>query len=110
MLPDVSDVLSEWSQTVTLKTVTKTTVDFQPVIDVTTEAIKAVVQVARPETLNVGDIDWSLRYLRVHSTSQIDVGQYIEYQGINYKVITPSNWQDYGYSEVIAEEVKGELK
>lgn len=109
MLPDVSDVLGEWSRTVTLKTVTRTTVDFQPVIDVTTQPVQAVIQVAKPESLNVGDIDWSLRYLRVHSVSLIDVGQYIEYQGVNYKVITPSNWQDYGYSEVIAEEVKGSL-
>lgn len=110
MLPNKSKTLRKWEQDVILKTVTRTTVDFEDVVVITPQPIKAVVQVASAEQLKAFDIDWSLRYLQIHSSSLIDVGQFIEYQGLNYKVISPSNYQDYGFSEVIAEEVKGDIR
>jgi hypothetical protein len=105
----MADILTEWEQSLTLKTVTTTTVDFEPQQTVTPEPIRGVVQVAKPQELNADQVDWSLRYIKVHSKSLINVGQYVEYKGTNYRVITPSNWQDYGYSEVVAEEVKESL-
>ena len=109
MLPNKAKTLKKWEQTVILKTAVRTTVDFEPVVVITPTNIKAVVQVATAEQLKAFDIDWSLRYIWCHSSSDIDAGQYIEYKGINYKVISPSNWQDYGFSDVICEEVKGDI-
>lgn len=109
MIPDMSDVLAEWYVPVILKTVTETTVDLEPVETVTVEPISAVVQPPTPEQLNAESLDWSLRPLTFHSVSQIELGQYIEYEGRDYKIITDGNWQLYGFSEVIGEETKRAL-
>lgn len=106
MLPDMSDVLLEWEQSVTLKTVTTTTVDFQEQRTVVSEPLLAVVQVANPEKINVEQVDWSQRHYTIHTRSPIDVAQFIEYQGADYKIIQPGAWGDYGYWEAVVEEMK----
>lgn len=106
MLPDMSDVLSEWSQPVKLKTVTTTTVNFEPVQSVDVQNIVAVVQVADMEKLNPDMIDWSRRYLMIHAKVPLDVGQVIEYKGADYKIIAVNNYGDYGFYDVTAEETK----
>jgi hypothetical protein len=106
MLPDMSDALPEWSLPYTVKTVTQETQDFEPFDIVTARTISAVVQLANKEKLNPDSIDWSLRYLWIHTTSQLTVGEFIEYAGTDYKIIEPGDWQLYGYTEAIAEEVK----
>jgi len=107
MLPDMSDTLEEWAQDITVKTITRTTVDFVPVVSEASRSVKAVVQVANPEKLNVNEVDWSLRYLQIHSVDNIAMGEHVTYNGTDYKVISPSNYQSYGFNEVVAEEVKG---
>lgn len=109
MLPDMSDTLTEWEQAVILKTAVRTTVDFEPSVVITPENIRAVVQPATPEQLSALDIDISLKYRLFHSKVLISMGQYVEFQGVNYKVVTPSDWTDYGFSEVIGEQVKGNI-
>lgn len=108
-IPNMAEVLTEWAVPVTLKTVTETTVDFEPVVTVTVAPIDAVVQPPTSEQLNAAEIDWSRQHLTFHSISQIELGQFIEYGGKDYKIITDSNWQLYGYSEVIGEETKQAL-
>lgn len=110
MLPDMSDVLIEWEQSVTLKTVTTTTVDFQEQRVVTPSPLLAVVQPADPERITVDQVDWSMRHYTVHSRSPIDVSQYIEYHGVDYKVIQLLAYGDYGYWEVVIEEMKEALE
>jgi len=110
MLPNKAKTLKKWEQTVILKTAVRTTLDGEPTVDITLVNIKSVVQVATAEQLKAFDIDWSLRYIWCHSSSDIKAGQYIEQHGINYKVISPSDWQDYGYSDVICEQVKGDIR
>lgn len=109
MLPDMSDVLTEWAQPVILKTAVRTTVDFEESVVITPQNITAVVQPADKEKLNADTIDWSLRYYTFHSTTAIDVGQYIEYRGVNYKIVPAGHYNDYGFSEVVGEEVKGDI-
>lgn len=106
MLPDVSIALAEWAVPVTVKTVTQKTIDFEPANLVTARTINAVVQPAQKEKLNPDQIDWSLRYLLVHSTDALQVGEYVEYQGEDYKIIEPGDWQAYGYTEAVAEQTK----
>lgn len=109
MLPDVSDALTEWAIPVTVKTVSQATVDFEPVESVTPRTVDAVIQPAQKEKLNAEQIDWSLRYLLVHSTEPLYAGEFIEYEGEDYKIIEPGDWQLYGYTEAIAEQTKRQL-
>ena len=107
MLPDMSDVLTEWSQPVKLKTVTETTVDFVPTRTVVAANILAVVQPADPEKLQVDQIDYSLEYIQVHSVTPMAIGQYIEWDGRDFKLVPfRKGYGQYGYVEVVGEETK----
>lgn len=109
MLPDVSDVLTEWSQVLTLRVVTKTVdLNFSPLVSFTDSSIRGVIQVAKPETLTAASIDTSLRYIVVHTTSYIEVGNYLIDRGVHYKVIEVGNWKDAGFFRVTAEQVRGD--
>lgn len=107
MLPDMSDVLTEWLQPVKLKTVTTTSVDFVETEVVTVADIMAVVQPADPEKLQVDQIDYSLEYIQVHSVSPMAIGQYIEWDGRDFKLVPfRKGYGQYGYVEVVGEETK----
>jgi len=106
MLPDVSIALEEWTVPVVIKAVTQHTINFEPADLITPRTIEAVVQPAQKEKLNADQIDWSLRYLLIHTIEQVAVGELVEYQGEDYKIVEPGDWQAYGYSEAIAEQTK----
>lgn len=107
MLPDMSDVLTEWSQPVKLKTVTTTSVDFVESQAVAVADIMAVVQPADPEKLQVDQIDYSLEYIQVHSVSPMAIGQYIEWDGRDFKLVPfRKGYGQYGFVEVVGEETK----
>ena len=103
MLPNVADVLSGWMVSVTIKNVVRTTDDFVETDTVTPRTQLVTVQVAEKTKLNSKTINWALRYLQVHSKADIIMGEYIEFEGADYKVILRGNWDLYGYLEVIAE-------
>lgn len=109
MLPDMSEVLDEWAVTVQLKTITQHTIDFQRADLVSVADIQAVVQPANKEKLNPDSIDWSLRYVQIHSVEHLSVGQFIEHEGIDYKIIEDGNYLAYGYCEAIGEQTKQSL-
>lgn len=110
MLPDMSDVLTEWLQPVKLKTVTETTVDFEPVTVVSVVDTQAVVQPADPERLQVDQIDFSLEYIQIHSTTPMRIGQYIEWDGRDFKLVPfRKGYGQYGYVEVVGEETQKPL-
>lgn len=105
-LPDMTDALTEWEQSVELKTRTETTVDFEAVVKVASRGIIAVVQSANKEDLKLDSLDWSKEYLLIHARVKIEVGQFIEKGGKDYKVVSPADYMDYGFCAVIAEETK----
>ena len=109
MLPDMSDTLDEWSLEYTIKTATETTVDFVLTPVITGRVVDAVVQVAQKNKLNNDQIDWSLRYLLVHTMSELANGEFIEYQGEDYKIIDNGDYQLYGFTEAVAEQTKKAL-
>lgn len=107
MLPDMSEVLTEWSQPVALKTVSETTVDFAPTITIVGANIMAVVQPADPEKLKVEQIDFSLEYIQIHSVSPLAIGQYVEWDGRDFKLVPfRKGYGQYGYTEAVGEETK----
>lgn len=107
MLPDMSAVLTEWSQPIILKTVTETTIDFIPIVDVAAANIMAVVQPADPEKLQVDQIDFSLEYIQIHSVSPMSIGQYVQWNGRDFKLVPfRKGYGQYGYTEAVGEETK----
>ena len=106
MLPDMSGVLQSWSKPYTIKSLAKTTVDFVESVIATPRTIDAVIQPAQKEHLNAADIDWSLRYLQIHSVSQVFLGEMFEVAGEDYKIIDAGDYQLYGYTEAIGEQTK----
>ena len=109
MIPDMSDTLSEWSLPYPLKTVTRVTVDFVEADTVSVGSVQAVVQVADKTKLNIEQIDWTLLYLLVHTADKLTIGQYIEFEGGDYKIVDDGDFQLYGFSEVVAEQTKRTL-
>lgn len=106
MLPDMSDVLPEWEQPILVKTKTVTRVNFVDTVVVTSANHLAVVQPAQKEQLSPDSIDWSKEYIQVHDRQQIDIGQFIQWQGRDFKIIQRGSYGQYGYYEVFAEETK----
>lgn len=109
-VPDMSATLIDWLQPVKLKTVTTTTVDFEPVTIVTVEEVSMVVQVADKNKLNFDSLNWEREYIWFHvPNAVIETGQFIEWQGKDYKVFSREQYQDYGYNDGYAEETKQPL-
>jgi len=108
-LPNVSHVLGVWSSIYRVKTITRQTVDYVDADVVTGRNVAAVVQPADKTKLNADNIDWSLRYLLIHSAEELADGELIVYQGEDYKIIADGDWQLYGHSEVLAEQTKRPL-
>lgn len=106
MLPNMSSTLLDWSTTYTIKTVTNATVDFEDVIVVVERTINAVVQPAQKDKLSTDQIDWSKRYLQIHTNTQLANGEYIVFGGEDYKIIEDGDYELYGFCEVIAEQTK----
>ena len=108
MLPNLSSVIRRFANPNPLKLITieKTTVDFEPVINRTDIDFQAVIQPADYERLNPDIIDWSLKYIRIHSVTEFQVGQFILYKNEYYKIIPAQYWSDYGYMDGIGEQVK----
>lgn len=109
MLPDMSDTLREWEINIKLKTVTEATVNFVKTRVVTVVDLLAVVQPAEKEKINPDILDWTKEYLQVHSRTQINLGQFIEFQGKDFKLVQKGNYGLYGYFEMFAEETKQPL-
>jgi len=109
MLPNVAEVLIDWEQAVTLKTVTRVTVDYVSADTVASSSETMVVQPADPKKLVGDNIDWALRHLMFHSRAPVALGQFIEYQSRDYKIIQSRNYADYGYTEAIGVETQRAL-
>lgn len=106
-IADVSSVLDDFSQEVTLKTIEKTgSTNFQPIETKILKSIYAVVQPADIEKLEVGNIDFSLRYIQIHTKEPVKTGQFIVYNEITFKIINVSDFADYGYYMAVCEEVQ----
>lgn len=107
MLPDMSDALTEWEQSVILKTVTITTVDFIETKVITVTPVRMAVQVAEKEKLNLDSLNWSKEYKWFHAKFEMELNQYIEYRGRDYKLVSQGDdYTDYGYSAFAGEETK----
>ena len=105
MLPNISQVVNNFSQTVTLKKTTQTIVNYKPVNTVIESQIKATIQVANDETLKVNNLDTSKSYFTIHSTSALKVNDVVVYKGKILKVTPIRDNSDYGFYKGIGEQI-----
>ena len=109
MIPNMSDTLTEWEQPIKLKTTSTATVDFVETKTVLVVNKRAVVQVAEKEKLKIGSLDWSKSYKLIHSKFAIDINQFVEYSGKDFKIVSLEDYADYGFYASIGEETKKTL-
>jgi hypothetical protein len=101
-----SDIFAEFEQDISIYTITRTTVDFEEVIDVDERTQPCTIQPADKEKINKDTLDWTLEYIEIHSQSPLNIGEYISYNNKNYVMISVGNWSFYGFYNAIAEETK----
>lgn len=102
----MSRTVKRLSQPIKLFKITTTIVDHKPVEEEVESSIKAVVQPAQKEKLNKDKIDYSLRYVQVHSLEAVLMNDIIEHKNVRYKAFEDADYSDYGYYEIIMEEQK----
>ena len=120
MLPNLLLTVKRLSQPTQLINVVTTIVNHRPSEVETPFNVKAAIQPAQKNKLNKDKIDWSLKYIMVHSYDQIiiiadvptsvsgeiSINDYIVHNGIKYKAFENSDYNDYGFYETIMEEQK----
>jgi len=106
MLPNLSNTIRRFSQSVVLIRTTEEIINHKPQNTEEYKSIKAVIQPAQKSKLNKDLIDWSLGYLWVHSLETIKKNDKIEYKGKEYRAFEDANYSDYGYYETTFEEIK----
>jgi len=116
MLPNLLATVKRLSQPTQLIKVVTTIVDHKPSEAETPINVRAAIQPAQKNKLNKDKIDWSLKYIMVHSYDQmvlgvsvsgeISISDYIVHHGIRYKAFENADYNDYGFYETIMEEQK----
>ena len=107
MIPDMTNVLTAFEQDVTITTTTQTIVDFKPVLTDSDVETRAVVQVASADVLKALNIDSSQSLYQIHSKYEMKNNDILKgYKDIELRIIKTSNYSEYGYYEVIGEEIK----
>ena len=105
-LPNLSKTVKRLSQSVTLNRITRSVVDHRVVETLTPTPFKAVIQPAQKNKLNKAKLDFSLKYIQVHSLEEVKISDIIVHQSISYKAFENADYNDYGYYEIIMEELK----
>ena len=87
MLPNLSSVVKAFQQTVILRQVITKNINHVPVQSFIDTEIKAVVQVQNPEDLKVEIIDYKLKYILLHSETEMPIDYRIVYKSTSFKII-----------------------
>lgn len=101
-LPQVSEALDGWFQTLTFQLVTKSLVDYeikevlQPIITKGVRQPFTAQQLAiKPE----GQRGWLWETLHCLPNVQLKIDDIVIFNGVRYRVMQKWNWQEYGYCE-----------
>ena len=108
-IPNMSSALADWTIPVTIKTITKITVDFEDANTKVERTQDCVIQPADKRKLNPDTIDWTKSYIHVHSVSDINLNEVILFEGADYIVFSKQPTARYGYTHVTAESTEKAL-
>jgi hypothetical protein len=105
-LPNMSNAVNRFAQSVTLKTGTQTIVDHVVTPTYASSTIQATIQTADTDKLNIDVTDYDKKYITIHSTSFMKINDKITYKTEDYLIIRMRNNADYGFFKAVAEEIK----
>ncbi len=109
MIKNMSHVLRRWQQSIILKTLVAAVERYKPVKAITATTIKAVVQPPKPQVIAALGLDMAARYYTIHSPTALEVGQFFQYNGADYRIVELLGWGDYGFYEAIGQDTKEPL-
>lgn len=100
-LPNMSNTISSWFLNITLKIV-KRELDGSDWVETTESVVntKGVVQPPRDEDLKLlpeGTWSWEWQMLHCLPDVQLNTNQFINYDGVTYKIMAKKDWRKYGY-------------
>lgn len=104
---NVSDVIRDLANTtITRRVETITTVDFENVVSVVDSELVVIAQPADMSIIVKAQLDTSKEYLMVHSLENIDIGNIVILNSIQYNVVRKNPYGLYGYVETISELIR----
>lgn len=107
MLPDMSDTVLSFAQTITKRTVTQQVINHQTVKTyVDDNDFQATITTPQSEDLQQVNINTALKYKLSHSVKSIDIDDIFVHRNVEYKVIKLGDREDYGYFRALGEEIQ----
>ena len=106
MLPNMSNTVLEFSQTLEFKEVTQTVVNYKPVNTETIVNKEGAIFPSTKEDLKALIIDTSLAYYTVLTVEDININDKLSYKSKLFKQVNKENYSDYGFYRAIYEEIK----
>jgi len=105
-LPNMSETIKSWFQNITFQYVTRTIDDngIWHTTDERTIKTQGVVQPPRDIDLKIlpeGTWNWEWQLLHCLPDIELDVDQFVIYEGIKYKIMQVKPWQKYGYRRYV---------
>lgn len=101
-LPNMSETIKSWFQTLTFKKIIKSVVNFQAVETTTTVITKGVRQPFTAQQLKVkpeGQRAWRWETLHCLADVVLNPDEIVEFNSIRYRVIEKKDYTEYGYIE-----------
>ncbi len=109
-LPDMTNTVNYFSQPYVFEKIVGSTTDEDTGVvtdDISTINTTATIVPAKLRDLQKEDIDYSLKYIKAHTTN-IDnyFNSTVVYKGDTYIIISQGSWSEYGYIKMIGQEIK----
>lgn len=101
-LPNVSEVLPDWFQTLTFELVTKGLVDYEVVetlVTITTQGVRQPMSSQKLELKPEGQRAWKWETIHCLPDVKLKVDDIIVFDNVKYRVMNRWNWAEYGYLE-----------
>ena len=101
-LPNVSDVLPDWFQSITFQVVTKDLEDYEVVETLTTITTQGVRQPMNAQRIAIkpeGQRAWKWETIHCLPDVKLNIDDSIILDGVKYQVMHKWNWAEYGYLE-----------
>jgi len=106
MRPYLRNTVLSKAKDLTLKRVTQTIVNYQPVESEVESTIKGQLKPLKLQDIVKDEINYHLRYKFYTGIDEVLINDYIEDKGVSYRCYAPANYSDYGFYKAYLEEVK----
>jgi len=106
-VPNRSRTIKRFSFEVAHFEITTTITDHRPDNAEVQTIRKMNLQPLKADEYLANGFDVTLRYVRIFDAfAELKAGNQIEHNGLRYKIVSPSPYNDYGYWEAYGEEIK----